>query len=69
MLTFISKSLDHLSEYLARRKGLLPLIGILFVVANLIINLLTAGWLAQNDVFLHLGVIIAILGFMLAWAL
>jgi hypothetical protein len=29
----------------------------------------TAGWVARSNLFLHLGLIIAILGFMIAWAL
>lgn len=61
---------DRLSEYLARRKGLLPLLGMLLILANLILQWLpAAGWLADTNLLLHLGLILAILGFMLAWAL
>ncbi len=62
--------LDRLSEYLAQRKGLLPLVGLVLVIANFVfqfvpgLNLLTAG-----NFLLHLGVVIAILGVMLAQAL
>jgi len=62
--------LDQLSEYLARRKGLLPIVGILLVLANAVLQFIpSAGWLAQSNLMLHLGVIVAILGFLLAWAL
>lgn len=64
-----SKLLDRISNYLAVRKGLLPIIGIILVVVNLIIKILLPGWLAESDLFLHLGIFTAILGFMLAWAL
>ncbi len=65
-----NRFLDSLSDYLSRRKGLIPLLGILLVIANLILQLIPGGgWLAENDVFLHLGVILGILGFMIAWAL
>jgi hypothetical protein len=65
-----SQLLDHLSEYLAHRKGLLPLVGLLLVVVNLILQLFPGlGWLAASNLFLHLGVILAIIGMMLAWAL
>ncbi len=62
--------LDHLSEYLARRKGLLPIIGILLVLVNAVLQFFpSVGWLVQSNLMLHLGVIVAILGFLLAWAL
>jgi hypothetical protein len=69
MLTAFSKFLDRTSEYLAHRKGLLPLIGVLFVLANMVIRLALPGWLAETDLFLHVGIILAVLGFMFAWAL
>ena len=34
-----------------------------------ILVLVGAGWLARTNFFLHLGLIVALLGFMLAWAL
>ncbi len=69
MASLLSRLLDQLSAFLARRKGLLPLLGIILILANFILNLVSGGWLAQSDLFLHLGIILAILGFMLAWAL
>ena len=62
--------LDNASEFLAHRKGLLPMIGLLLVGINLVLKLFPAlGWISDSDLFLHLGVILAILGIMLAWAL
>jgi hypothetical protein len=66
----MSKFLDVLSDYLAHRKGLLPLIGIGFILANLLVQFLfPPGWLVSTNLLLHLGLLIAILGLMLAWAL
>jgi len=66
----ISKLLDWLSEFLAHRKGLLPLIGMLLVALNFFLQwFIFEHWLAQSNLFLHLGIVIAILGLMLAWAL
>lgn len=65
----VNKLLDTLSDFLAHRKGLLPFIGIALVVANFIVRLTLSGWLAESDLLLHLGVVVAILGFTLAWAL
>lgn len=69
-MKWFSKVLDDLSDFLSHRKGLLPLVGMILVLANLLVNLFAPnGWLADTDLLLHLGVIIAILGFMLAAAL
>ena len=66
----MSKLLDRLSEYLAHRKGLLPLIGIFLIVVNLILQFLFEPfWLTTSNLLLHIGLIIAIIGLMLAWAL
>lgn len=66
----LSKLLDALSDFLSHRKGLLPILGIVLVLTNMILNLIaTQGWLAESDLLLHLGVIVAILGFMLSAAL
>lgn len=69
MLQRFNRFLDWLSENLAHRKGLLPLVGILLILANLLLSLFASGWLVETNLFLHLGVIVAIIGFMIAWAL
>lgn len=66
-MNWLSKLLDTASNYFAHRKGLLPLLGILFVIANFTLQVVL-GFNFDN-VLLHLGVIIAIIGFMLSWAL
>ncbi len=66
----INKLLDKLSEYLAPRKGLIPLIGIVLVLINFVIQFIpAAAGLAQINLFLHLGLVVALIGVMLAWAL
>jgi hypothetical protein len=66
----ISKLLDFLSDYLAHRKGLLPIIGIVLIIINLVVQFVfPMSPLAFSNIFLHVGLIIAIFGLMLAWAL
>jgi hypothetical protein len=65
----MNKMLDKFSEYLAPRKGLLPLIGIFLIVVNFVLQFFPVGWLKDSNLFLHLGMVIAIFGLMLAWAL
>jgi hypothetical protein len=65
----MNQRLDRLSEYLAIRKGLLPSLGLGLIVINYALQFLLTGWLVQTNLLLHLGLVIAILGLMLAWAL
>ncbi len=65
----VNKLIDRLSDYFATRKGLLPTIGILFIAANFCTQFLPIGWVGSSNLLLHLGLIIAIFGLMLAWVL
>jgi hypothetical protein len=66
-----SRLIDKASDYFAHRKGLLPLIGIVLVVINYILPFIFGldNLITGSNLFLHLGIIIAIFGMMLAWAL
>jgi hypothetical protein len=64
-----SQFLDRVSGYLASRKGLLPTIGISLILLNFVFRLFPLGWVTTTDLFLHLGIILALIGLMLAWAL
>lgn len=66
----MSKLLDFMSEFLAHRKGLLPIIGLFLIICNLVIQFIFPGSiLATSNLFLHIGLVISIFGLMLAWAL
>lgn len=67
----LSKLVDQASEYFAHRKGLLPLLGILLIFVNfLLASLLPAEWyIIRTNLALHLGLVVAISGILLAWAL
>lgn len=67
---FFSSLLDSLSNSLANRKGLLPLIGIVLILINFLLRIFVPGaYLAQIDLFLHAGLVIALLGLVLSRAL
>jgi hypothetical protein len=66
----LNQIIDELSEFLAPRKGLLPMLGILLVLLNFILQFFPSmAALTDMGLFLHLGIIIAVVGMMLAWAL
>lgn len=69
-MKWLSKLIDSASNYFAHRKGLLPLLGIVLVIINYILPFIFGiNVITGTNLFLHLGVIIAIFGMMLAWAL
>jgi hypothetical protein len=70
-MRWLSRLIDNASDFFAHRKGLLPLIGILLVIVNYILPFIFGldNLVTGSNLFLHLGVIIAIFGMMLAWAL
>jgi hypothetical protein len=69
-MKWLSRLVDSASNYFARRKGLLPLLGILLVIINFILPFIFGlNVITGSNLFLHLGVIVAIFGMMLAWAL
>ena len=69
-MKWLSTLVDKASDFFAHRKGFLPILGILLVFVNLILWIaLGPHWLTNSNLFLHLGIMIAIFGLMLAWAL
>ena len=69
MIEWLKKS----SDYLARNKGLPVVIGVGLVLLNFFFQLLPAwpviGWLAEVNFFLHLGIIVGLLGILIGDAL
>ena len=69
-MKWFSKLIDDASNFFAHRKGLLPLIGIVLVIVNFILPFIFGlNVITGSNLFLHLGVIVAIFGMMLGWAL
>ena len=69
----IDRFVDRASEYLAHNKGLPVIVGVILVVANYFVQFLAAvpviGFFATTDLFLHLGIIVSLLGILLGDAL
>lgn len=70
MSKWFSKHLDLASNYLATRKGLLPILGVGFILLNLfLVSFLPDLFISRTNLALHVGIIIAVIGQLLAWAL
>ena len=53
MLDLFSTLVDKISVFLAPRKGLLPLLGIVLIIVNLIFQFFPLGWLRDSNLFFH----------------
>lgn len=63
----MSRLIDAVGNFLAERKGLLPLLGAALVVGNFAVRLASPdSFLAATDLMLHLGILLGILGLLLA---
>jgi hypothetical protein len=69
MFQWMNRKLDKISEYLSSRKGLLPLVGIGLIIFNFVLQFFVTGWVVDFNLFLHLGLVVAIFGLLLSWAL
>jgi type II secretory pathway component PulF len=68
-MTNLSKILSKLSTFFSNRKGLLIFIAIILVILNFVIGLVFNNWMTQSNLLLHLGIVIGLLGILIAWAL
>lgn len=69
----IGEWLKRTSDFLARVPGLPVLVGIGLILLNFLLQLLppwpVVGWMARVDLFLHLGLVISLIGLLLIRAL
>lgn len=58
---------DKTSAFLARRPGMLPLLGITLILLNFLaqISLGDGVWFVRTDILLHIGLVVGLLGLLL----
>jgi hypothetical protein len=61
--------LDRLSDFIARYKGLPTMLAVLLVIVNFALQFLDLGWLSSSNLLLHLGIVVGLIGLLLAEAL
>ena len=68
----MNELVERLNDFFAERPGLLPLVGVLLVILNLLLQFYPgsgSGWFVDSNFLLHIGVITSILGLLLVRAL
>lgn len=69
-MKWLSRLVDNASDFFAHRKGFLPLLGMALIVINFFLPFIFGlNWLTGSNLLLHLGILVALFGMMLAWAL
>lgn len=62
----MAELVKRVSDFLARKPGLLVVIGLGLILLNFVLQLLPAwpviGWLAEVNLFLHIGLIASLFG-------
>lgn len=62
----MAELVKRVSDFLARKPGLLVVIGLGLILLNFVLQLLPAwpvvGWLADVNLFLHIGLIVSLFG-------
>lgn len=61
--------LDRLSAFIARYKGLPTMLAVVLVLLNFVLQFLNLGWLSDSNLLLHLGIVVGLIGLLLAEAL
>lgn len=63
----LNNLLERVNDIMEKRPGLLPLVGVGLIILNLILQLVPGpgNWLADSNLFLHLGLILGIIGLLL----
>lgn len=63
----INRYLDLIAKFLSEKPGLLPVFGIACIVINFLLQIFPGSgtWIVDANFFLHAGLVIAIVGFLL----
>lgn len=65
--SLINRIVEWISDILAKWPGLLPILGLGFILLNLVLQIYPGAghWYVDLDLFLHMGLLAAILGILL----
>ena len=67
---FILNLLDKSADFMAERPGFLPLLAVGFILFNFLLQIFPgSGWIVESNLFLHVGLIVGILGLLIIRAL
>ncbi len=57
--------IDKISEFLSKYPGFLPLLGLVLIILNLVLQIFPGSWFVDRHILLHLGLIISLIGLLI----
>ena len=63
----INELVERVNNFMVRRPGILPLVGVLFILFNFLLHLYPGpdAWIAESNLLLHIGLLLSIVGLLL----
>lgn len=63
----LNQLIERINEFLVRKPGVLPLVGVALICFNFLLQLFPGpdAWIAQSNLFLHVGLVISLIGLLL----
>lgn len=63
----INELVERINGFLVRKPGALPLVGLGLIIVNFVLQLFPGpeAWIARSNLFLHLGLILSLVGLLL----
>ena len=67
MDAWINELVERLNNFFMSKPGVLPLVGVVLIVLNFLLQLYPGqeAWIAHSNLFLHLGLVISLVGLLL----
>lgn len=67
---WLNQFLEATNEFMVKKPGILPMVGLLFIVLNLVLQIFPGPgrWLTDSNLFLHIGLLISLIGLLLVSA-
>ena len=57
--------IDKVSEFLSKYPGFLPLLGLVLIILNLILQIFPGSWFIDRHILLHIGLIVSLIGLLI----
>ena len=68
----MNELIEKLNTYLSARPGLVPLLGVVLIIINLVLQVYPgpgSNWFVDSNILLHIGIITSVIGLLVvrAW--
>ena len=63
----INEIIERINAFMVRRPGVLPLAGVGFILFNFLLQIYPGpdAWIADSNLFLHVGLVLSVVGLLL----